>query len=1258
MTCNDNQPNKAALRRQQAEAKALQNEANSPENFASLSPEVIQQMFHELRVRQIELEMENEELRASHAELNASRAHCFELLNKVQDNQLQGADEAKRIYGFDENRLRVSEVKYRTLFDVLPFGITVTDDTGNIVEINHVAELLLGLSKEEHTRRRIDSEEWKIIRKDGSFMPADEYAGTKALKENRIVENVEMGIVKEDNNVIWLNVTAVPLPLVGFGVLITYNDITERKQIEEQLESVKWTYEQILEQSMAGYWDWTIRENNEYLSPSFKKMFGYEDNEMENSPDSWQKIIFPEDLPGVFEVFNRHIESHGLSPFYNEVRYRHKDGSTVWVICTGKVIQWDKYGQAIRMVGCHINITERKLAEEELRESEERFKLLHNASFGGIAIHDKGIIFECNQGLADMTGYTVEELTGGMDGLLLISEKSRNDVMNKILSGYEKPYEAIGLRKNGEEYPMRLEARNVPYKGKIIRTVEFRDITEHKRDEAALLETNARHTAMIENIGDVIGIVGSDGIMKYKSPNIERWFGWKPEDLVGSEGWETVHPDDVDLLQKEFSALLEADNATTKVVYRYKCKDGTFKWIELIAINCINNPAINGVLLNYHDVTVKKQAEEVLRESETKHRRLIQNLNVGVVVHSPDTRILLFNPLSCTLLGLTPEQMDGRAAMDPQWSFVNENGETMALHDYPVYQVLANRAPLVDFVLGIDRPENSGRTWVSCNAYPEFNEKQQIQQVVVTFADITERKRAEDALHTKSEEQSWLLKSMMNAFVLFDSVFDAKGNFVSYRFRYINDTYERITGVKQEEVFGKTVHEVWPETEASWVENYGSVAMTGKTLSFDMFHKPTAKHYHCTVYRPWDINEQFCVVSDDITERKQVEEEKEKLHAQLAQAQKMESVGRLAGGVAHDFNNMLGVILGHAEMALDQVDPAQPLFDDLHEVRKAAERSAELTRQLLTFARKQIIAPKVIDLNETVEGMLKMLRRLIGEDIDLAWLPGNNLKPVKVDPSQIDQILVNLCVNARDAIEDVGKVTIETGTAAFDETYCADNAGFVQGEYVLLAVSDNGCGMDTETLGHLFEPFFTTKEMGKGTGLGLATVYGAVKQNNGFIKVYSEPGLGTTFKVYLPQHEVRTASPLSNQSSGLPAERGHETILLVEDEPSILKMTTMMLEKQGYTVVPAPTPGEAIRLAHEHIGRIDLLMTDVVMPEMNGRDLAGNLLSFYPDLKRLFMSGYTANVIAHHGVLDEGVHFIQKPFSRKDLAAKLREALG
>ncbi|MFO7751848.1 MAG: PAS domain S-box protein, partial [Desulfobacteraceae bacterium] len=390
--------------------------------------------------------------------------------------------------------------------------------------------------------------------------------------------------------------------------------------------------------------------------------------------------------------------------------------------------------------------------------------------------------------------------------------------------------------------------------------------------------------------------------------------------------------------------------------------------------------------------------------------------------------------------------------------------------------------------------------------------------------------------------------------------------------------------------------------------------------------------------------------------RKKFESEHEKLQSQLLQAQKMESVGRLAGGVAHDFNNMLSVITGYAELAVNEIPQENPLHSDLQEILNAARRSADITRQLLAFARQQAISPEVLDLNETVENMMKMLRRLIGEDIDLSWNPSPGLWCVRMDPSQLDQILANLCVNARDAIKDVGRITMETSNITFDEEYCSDHPGFKPGEYVLLAVSDNGRGMDRETSDKIFEPFFTTKEVGKGTGLGLAMIYGIVKQNNGFINVYSEVGRGTTFRIYLPRHKGDL------QHSKVPAAKdvpraGGETVLLVEDEPAILKLAGTILKRLGYKVLQTSSPIEAVSLAKEHTGEIDLLITDVVMPDMNGRDLAERLLTGYPEMKILYMSGYTSNAIAHHGVLDEGVNFLQKPFSSRDLGIRVRRAL-
>lgn len=391
--------------------------------------------------------------------------------------------------------------------------------------------------------------------------------------------------------------------------------------------------------------------------------------------------------------------------------------------------------------------------------------------------------------------------------------------------------------------------------------------------------------------------------------------------------------------------------------------------------------------------------------------------------------------------------------------------------------------------------------------------------------------------------------------------------------------------------------------------------------------------------------------------RKRADAEREKLQAQLLQAQKIEAVGQLAGGVAHDYNNALGVVIGYTELAIRRVEPSGKLYDYLDEVLSAAKRSANITRQLLAFARKQIIDPVVLDLNNTVEGMLKMLRHLIGENIDLAWLPVSNVWMLKIDPSQIDQILANLCINARDAIRDVGKITIETDNVTLDEAYSEQHAGFVPGQFVLLTVSDNGCGMDRERVDKIFEPFYTTKGVGRGTGLGLSTVFGIVKQNGGFINVYSEPGKGTTFKVYLPRHLGADEQEELKPAVQPPRGQG-ETVLLVEDEIALLELGMEMLEGLGYKVLTANTPQQALSLAQEYTGELHLLMTDVVMPEMNGRDLAEQIRAMHPQIKTLFVSGYTANVIVHHGVLEKGTHFLQKPFSLRNLAVKVREALS
>jgi two-component system cell cycle sensor histidine kinase/response regulator CckA len=405
------------------------------------------------------------------------------------------------------------------------------------------------------------------------------------------------------------------------------------------------------------------------------------------------------------------------------------------------------------------------------------------------------------------------------------------------------------------------------------------------------------------------------------------------------------------------------------------------------------------------------------------------------------------------------------------------------------------------------------------------------------------------------------------------------------------------------------------------------------------------------------VAERTRALETELVERRHAELARDRLNAQLHDARKLESVGRLAGGVAHDFNNMLAVILGYTESALQHVDKNQPLHADLVEIQHAAKHSADLTRQLLAVARRQPITPRLLDLNDAVSDALRLLERLIGKEVNLSWLPGCGPLTVLMDPSQVEQILTNLCVNARDAIEGTGTIVIETGAVELSEVDCHAFADATPGAYAWLRVCDDGCGMDEATKARIFEPFYTTKPQGEGTGLGLATVYGAVRQNRGVVHVESEPGSGSTFTVLFPRFAGAPArkSHISEAPSGDP---GTGLVLVVDDEPSVLRLATRVLKGHGYAVLSTNSPRDAVRMAQEHDGHIDLLLTDVMMPSMNGRDLAKIVAELRPGIKRLFMSGHTAEVIAAHGLLDEGIHFIEKPFEAEHLGAKVREALG
>lgn len=646
----------------------------------------------------------------------------------------------------------------------------------------------------------------------------------------------------------------------------------------------------------------------------------------------------------------------------------------------------------------------------------------------------------------------------------------------------------------------------------------------------------------------------------------------------------------------------------------------------------------------------KEAALAALCESQKHLELALIGADIGTWDWDLRAGVVSYNDRWAAMLGYAPEEIDPQASA---WeSLVHPD-------DVPLVRAAmqAHLEGKTDAYETEHRIRHKSGRWIwvlDKGRVLERDAQHEPRRVCGTHLDITERKLAEEKLHHLHGLMRHIIEHTRSAIAVHDR--DMKYVWVSQR-------YLEEYGVKERDIIGRHHYDVFPDLPQKWRDVHQR-ALAGEVSSAedDPYVREDGRvdwtRWEC---RPWYAADGsiggLIVYTEVVTERKRAEVERARLQEQLLQAQKMESVGRLAGGVAHDFNNMLNVILGHAELALKKLDPDQPLQHHLAEIQKAALRSAELTRQLLAFSRQQTVSPKVLDLNEVVGGMMTMLQRLIGEDIELRWNPGPDLWTIRMDPIQIDQILVNLCVNSRDAIAGVGRVAIDTRNCTFDAEYCASHAGSAPGEYVSLAVRDDGCGMTEETQAHLFEPFFTTKPMGKGTGLGLATAYGIVKQNHGFILVDSKTGRGTTVTIHLARHlgakEVKRASGSSGEAAG-----GHETILLVEDEPAVLELGRMMLEALGYRVLTAQSPNEAAGIAHQHAGEVHLLMTDVVMPGMNGRELAEKLTAVYPNLKSLYTSGYTANVIAHHGVLDEGVQIIQKPFSMKELAIKVREALA
>ena len=935
-------------------------------------------------------------------------------------------------------------------------------------------------------------------------------------------------------------------------------------------------------------------------------------------------------------------------------------------------------------------VAERSRAEEALRESEARHRtILQTAMDGFWRVDLQGRLLEVNEAYCRMSGYSEEELLSMSISELEAAETPADIAahIQKIMTQGEDRFETRHRRKDGSIIEVEISVQSKPAEsGPLV--VFLRDITARKQDEVKFLKEKQVSETIIDSLPGVFYFFDDQGRFLRWNTNFEQVTGYTSAEFVELTPLEFFAGEDKNLIAQAIQEvfLRGANTAEAELV----TKDGskipyffTGRRLDLGGTPCLIGMGI--------DITERNRAEELLKLNELRLEALVK---LNQMANAPLSEITHFAMEEATRL--TGSKI-GYVA------FMNEDETVLTMHAwskaamaecriadkpllYPLEttglwgEAVRQRQPVitndytaanpwkkgypeghVKVVKHMNVPVFDGDKIVIVagvgNKSSDYNESD-VRQLILLMEGmwrIVQRKRAEDELRESEERLKFVLEGSQQG--LWD---------------WNLETGEITRNERWADLLGYTLQEIestakqglaliHPDDQAAVLKSIQD-HLEGRTQEYESEYRMLAKdkRYKWILDRgrivQWDNEGRPLRMSGthtDITERRELGE-------QLVKAQKMEAVGVLAGGVAHDFNNLLTAIMGYSELMQMGLPSENPLPHYIEEIAKAANRGASLTRQLLAFSRKQILQPQVINLNDVVRDMDKMLRRLIGEDIDLRNFLDHNLGLVKADPSQIEQIIMNLAVNARDALPQGGKLTIETANVLLDESYAKNHVEVIPGPYVMLVMSDDGIGMDVETRSHIFEPFFTTKKDGKGTGLGLATVYGIVKQSGGYIWVYSEPGQGTTFKIYLPQVEepkdrikeetIEVVSPISLEQP--------QTILVVEDDAALRELISITLRKDGFTVLAAAHGGEAMLLGEAEKGPIHLLLTDVVMPQMSGRVLAERLNPNHPEMKVLFMSGYTENAIVRHGILYEGINFIPKPFKIVSLIRKIREVLG
>jgi PAS domain S-box-containing protein len=894
-------------------------------------------------------------------------------------------------------------------------------------------------------------------------------------------------------------------------------------------------------------------------------------------------------------------------------------------------------------------VLEAAAAKEALRTSEERFRSLVETSRDLVWETDRrGVYTYASPTVRALLGYEPAEVVGRtLFDLMPPAEAARVRALFQDHAAAGRPLEMVenvNLHKDGRLVV--LETIGVPFcdtSGALrgYRGID-RDVTARKQAEAARQENEARFRSLVENAPTGIVIVSDDFRFLYLNDELCRMLGRSREELVGHDFREFLDEESRSLVADHYVRRRKGEDVPARYEFDIVRKDGEKRRTEIRAATVRDSRGELQTIGQLLDVTERRRADEALREKTAELERYFTSALDLLCIADTAGCFRRLNPAWEATLGYTVAELTGRRFLD----FVHPD-------DLEATRLALGRLGEQQEVLGFvnrNRARDGSYRWIEWRSFPSGD------VIYAVARDVTERYLAEAAL----EESRRMVRLILDTIPVRVFWKDTEGRYLGGNRPFADDA-----GLgSPEELVGKTDDDMaWMEQAELYRADDRHVVASGvPKVGYEEPQTTPSGARLClrTSKVPLRDGEGRIIgvlgTYEDITASKRLDEERANLQAQLYQAQKMESVGRLAGGVAHDFNNLLHVIMGFVELLRRRMPADARVASYLDEIERAAGRAQGVTRQLLAFSRRQVISPVPSDLGRLVTRLSRGLSSLIGEDIELRVQGTDGLWLVSVDPTQVDQVLLNLAVNARDAMPGGGKLTIETANVRLDEGYRRQHATARPGDYVLLAFSDTGTGMDRETLSHAFEPFFTTKEMGKGTGLGLATVHGIVEQNGGFVNVYSEPGQGTTFKIYLPRAleagapEAEVAEPLDFVGAG--------TVLVVEDDESVRRITVALVQSLGYEVMAASSGDEAIALCVADAPRIDVVLTDVVMPGTSGTSLRQRLEELRPGLKILFTSGYTANVIAHHGILDEGVHFIPKPFGISDLAKALRDLLA